>query len=199
MSPQLAIFGLWGAWILSWTVAALWADRPVARPGVALQAFHSAATVLGFCLMLGVRTHPHRGPGRLWDVGDPVGWALLGLAAAGLALCWWARLHLGRLWSGSVSRKAGHRIVDTGPYALVRHPIYTGLIVAAFATGALRGAVPPLSAGVVLTVGFFIKARQEERFLGRELGEADYEAYRRRVPMLVPRIPRRWWKPRGAV
>ncbi|MEP6968261.1 MAG: isoprenylcysteine carboxylmethyltransferase family protein [Pseudomonadota bacterium] len=191
MSPQLAIFYLWDAWMVSWIAAALWADRPTGWPKIGSQALHWALTLAGFFLLLGVPAHEHAGPGRLWDVGEPPGWALFGLAALGLTFCWWARLHLGRLWSGSVSRKADHHIVDTGPYAIVRHPIYTGLIVAAFATGAMRGTIIALSGAALMTIGFRIKARLEERFLRRELGSETYDSYCRRVPMLAPFGPRR--------
>ena len=57
---------------------------------------------------------------------------------AGILFAWWVRIHLGRLWSGAITRKEGHRVVDSGPYGLVRHPIYTGLLAATFTTAAPR-------------------------------------------------------------
>jgi protein-S-isoprenylcysteine O-methyltransferase Ste14 len=96
---------------------------------------------------------------------------------------------LGRLWSGFVSRKEGHRVVDTGPYRLVRHPIYTGIDAASFAVLVVK-ASPLALAGFVLVVwGYWLKARIEERFLREELGSEAYDAYARRVPMLVPFSP----------
>ncbi len=89
----------------------------------------------------------------------PLAWALLAVTAGGLVFCWWARLHIGRLWSGTVTRKEGHRVVDTGPYALVRHPIYTGMIAAAFATGVLRGTIVAMAGAVLMTLGLWVKAR----------------------------------------
>jgi protein-S-isoprenylcysteine O-methyltransferase Ste14 len=90
------------------------------------------------------------------------------------------------MWSSSVTRKADHHIIDTGPYSLVRHPIYTGIIVAAAATAALE-ARPLAFAGLVLVIiGFWIKARLEERFLRNELGAEVYDAYARRTGMLFP-------------
>src|SRR5260221_6068490 len=191
MSPQLAIFYLGAAWVVSWLIAALWADRPTGWPAFGSQALHWAIPLLGLYLLLGLRSYEHTGAGRLWDVGEPIGWALFALTALGLGFCWWARLHLGRLWSGSVTRKADHHIVDTGPYAIVRHPIYTGLIAAAFATGAMRGTIIAMAGAVFMTAGFWLKARLEERFLRRELGAESYDAYARRVPMLLPSGPRR--------
>jgi protein-S-isoprenylcysteine O-methyltransferase Ste14 len=190
MSPQLVIFYVWDAWMASWVIAGFWSDRAVNWPAVSSQALHWILFVLGLYLLLGVPAHEHRGPGRLWDVGEPLGWALVMIAAAGFGFCWWARLHIGRLWSGSVTTKADHRIVDTGPYGLVRHPIYTGVIVAAFATGVLRGTIIALLGAGAITLGLWIKARLEEKFLRQELGAETYDSYRRRVPMLAPFGPR---------
>jgi protein-S-isoprenylcysteine O-methyltransferase Ste14 len=111
---------------------------------------------------------------------------MVALAACGFLFCWWARLHLGRLWSSAVARTEDHRIVDTGPYALVRHPIYTGIYIALAATAAVRGTVPAALGAVAMAFGWYVKARIEERFLREELGAENYEAYARRVPMLVP-------------
>nr|WP_280178209.1 MULTISPECIES: isoprenylcysteine carboxylmethyltransferase family protein [Mesorhizobium] len=106
----------------------------------------------------------------------------------GLIFSWWARIHLGRLWSASVTAKADHRIVDTGPYGLVRHPIYTGLLLALLATMAAKGTVWGIAGVALLTIGIVMKAKLEERFLRGELGPA-YDDYARRVPMLVPFTP----------
>ncbi|HEY2662518.1 MAG TPA: isoprenylcysteine carboxylmethyltransferase family protein [Caulobacteraceae bacterium] len=171
--------------------AAVWADRAARRPSFAAEAPHWIITMLGGVLLLGVRTHDHQGPGRLWDIDEAFGWSLVAVAMLGFGFCWWARLHLGRLWSGTVTRKVDHHIVDTGPYALVRHPIYTGIILAAFATGALKGTIVALAGAATMTLGFWTKARLEERFLRQEMGSDAYDAYSRRTPMIVPSIPRR--------
>jgi protein-S-isoprenylcysteine O-methyltransferase Ste14 len=83
----------------------------------------------------------------------------------------------------------GHRLIDTGPYALVRHPIYTGLIAAALATAVAEGTAPALLGGAMMALGLWLKASLEERFLCEELGRETYDAYRRRVPMLIPSLP----------
>src|SRR5579862_8084862 len=104
MSPQSAIFIVWDAWAISWMLAALWADRAAQRVGFLEQAPYWAITGTGAALLLVVRAYRGQGPGRLWDVDDSFGWALVAVAAAGFGFCWWARLHLGRLWSGWVTR-----------------------------------------------------------------------------------------------
>src|SRR5437870_1619116 len=124
MSSQDAIFYLWDTWFATWFIAALWSDRPTSWLDFGSQALHWIITLIGIYLLLVVYTNQQT---RVWNVGEQLGWVLLGLSATGLGFCWWARLYLGRLWSASVTRKTGHRIVDTGPYGIVRHPIYTGL------------------------------------------------------------------------
>jgi protein-S-isoprenylcysteine O-methyltransferase Ste14 len=110
---------------------------------------------------------------------------------ADLLLTWWARLHLGRLWSSAISRKQDDRIVDTGPYAFVRHPIYTGLITALLATATAEATVTALLGAALIVFGLWLKARSEEFFLTAELGPEAYGSYCRRVPMLVPFLPAR--------
>jgi len=99
---------------------------------------------------------------RLWQIGTPGIYLLAVLAAAGCLFTWWARLHLGRFWSSAITRKEGHRIIDTGPYGLVRHPIYTGLIGAMIATGIAIGTATGLLGTALIAYGLWQKARMEE-------------------------------------
>ena len=89
-----------------------------------------------------------------------------------------------------ITRKEDHRIVDTGPYGIVRHPIYTGVIIALLATAAAEGRITALVGGVLVIFGIWLKANSEERFLTAELGQNLYGSYCRRVPMLVPFLRR---------
>jgi protein-S-isoprenylcysteine O-methyltransferase Ste14 len=88
-----------------------------------------------------------------------------------------------------VSAKENHVVVRSGPYGLVRHPIYTGLILAAFAQAIEVGQAANLVGAVLFSLGLWLKARLEERFLGQELGADAYADYRRRIPMLIPFWP----------
>ena len=105
-----------------------------------------------------------------------------------LCFTWWARIHLGRLWTGVITRKESHKLIGTGPYAFVRHPIYTGLVIALFATAAVEATAPALLGAALMSFGFWLKGCFEEQFLRIELGSESYAAYCRRVPMLVPFI-----------
>ena len=90
-----------------------------------------------------------------------------------------------------ISRKEGHKIIETGPYALMRHPIYTGLIIALLATAAAEGRATALVGATLVVFGVWLKARTEERFLVAELGAELYASYCRRVSMLIPFLPHR--------
>jgi protein-S-isoprenylcysteine O-methyltransferase Ste14 len=107
------------------------------------------------------------------------------MTAIGLLFTVWARVHIGRNWSGIVTIKRGHELVDTGPYALVRHPIYTGLLVAFSGSALARGEWRGILAVLVAWVALWRKLRLEERWLTERFGET-YAAYRQRVPALLP-------------
>jgi len=126
-----------------------------------------------------------------WDVGTASTYVLIVLMLLGLLLTWLARIHLGPFWSSAITRKEHHRIIDTGPYAFVRHPIYTGIITALLATAVIQATAPALAGAALITYGLWLKARAEERFLMVELGPDSYGSYCRRTPMLIPFLSRR--------
>jgi protein-S-isoprenylcysteine O-methyltransferase Ste14 len=198
MTPQAAIVIPWGVWFVSWVLAALWTERTLKRVDRAQQMPYRVLSLIAFVLLLVwvVRDPSGRRIGgvpmpdflaaQVWMLPTSVNWAMVALAAGGFLFCWWARLHLGRLWSSKVTRKVGHHVVDTGPYRIVRHPIYTGILTAAAATALVKGTVHAILGFLLLVVAYAMKARLEERFLQAELGENAYASYRRRVPMLMP-------------
>jgi protein-S-isoprenylcysteine O-methyltransferase Ste14 len=183
--PRIVFAVIWIAWIASWMAAAFWSSRAEKRARSWEMVVYRAAIVVGAVLLTPWAAR-RLAAAPLWDVGYDGAYALAALTLAGLLFAWWARIHLGRLWSGSITRKQDHRVVDTGPYALVRHPIYTGLIFALFATAIAQATARALAGAVLIAFGFWLKARAEERFLAAELGADAYGAYRRRVPMLMP-------------
>jgi protein-S-isoprenylcysteine O-methyltransferase Ste14 len=190
MRPGLAIAALWTLWLISWLVAALWSNPTEKRAGIGSEFGYRALMTLGAIVLL-VPAHRYEGPLRLWYIGWVGAWICVLLVALGLGFSWWARIYLGRLWSSGVTRKADHHLVDAGPYAIVRHPIYTGLLLAILATTAAKGTVLGIAGCLSLVIGVWLKARLEERWLARELGEGTYQSYRQRVPMLVPFAPSR--------
>jgi protein-S-isoprenylcysteine O-methyltransferase Ste14 len=191
MSPIDVSLGLWGVWLLSWIAAAVWTRRTVASAGMASEMVYRVVTVAGGLMLFwaaGLRPHSlHHAAffAPSWSLPDWAAWLATGLVGGGFVFCWWARVSLGALWSSSVTRKESHEIVRRGPYALVRHPIYTGLILSAFAFAAEIGVIAGVVGAGVMTLGFWIKARLEEQLLSETLGAA-YAEYRRTTPMLIP-------------
>ena len=185
-----AIILLWAFFALTWLVAAWWSDPTENEIGFRAELPYRAVLLIG-SLIFAIPAHGYHGPLRLWYVTSAEAWICVAVIAVGFTFCWWARIHLGPLWSGNVTRKGGHAVIDTGPYAVVRHPIYTGILLAVFATCAAKGTVWGIAAALIITAGLWIKARLEEEWLRRELDPGAYDAYRRHVPMLVPLGPKR--------
>jgi protein-S-isoprenylcysteine O-methyltransferase Ste14 len=182
--PDAAIIGAWLIWLVTWILAAGWSARVAAHHDLGAESPSRVLTLAAIVMMV-MAYWPMRG-GALWTTPEPIGWAMFVLVVLGLAFTWSARLHLGPLWSSTAAPTEEHRIVDTGPYGVVRHPVYAGVLLAALATAVERGRVEAVAAALVLIAGVSLRAKLEERFLRRDLGDAAYGAYRARVPMLIP-------------
>lgn len=124
---------------------------------------------------------------RFLPVNDLWFWVGAAITAIGLLFSVWARHHLGDNWSQAVTVKAGHELIQSGPYALVRHPIYTGLVLAFVGSAVARGEWRGLLAVVLIFVALWSKLRLKEKWMRAQFGES-YEAYSRRVSALVPGI-----------
>ena len=185
--PEHIVEFIWIGWLMSWLTASFWSDR-VQKHLAAPQTWTYRAALIAGGILLAPPTAWLLSEAPLWQLGYRGTFVLLAIMLIGLCFTWWARIHLGRLWSGVITHKEGHKIIDRGPYAFIRHPIYTGLVVALFATAAVEATVPALLGAALMIFGFWLKARSEEQFLRIELGPEFYRAYCRRVPMIVPFI-----------
>jgi protein-S-isoprenylcysteine O-methyltransferase Ste14 len=107
------------------------------------------------------------------------------LVATGLGFAAWARLHLGRNWSGEITLKQEHELVRSGPYRFVRHPIYSGMLAAMLGTAMVIGEWRALLALAFLSFAILRRVRVEERWLG-EIFPDSYARYRRKVPGIIP-------------
>lgn len=181
---------IWIAWLISWVAASFWSNCARTRAATLETWRYRAAMIAGGILLVPV-TGPLLGEKAIWEINRAGMYALAAVMLAGLSLTWWARIYLGPLWSSTITRKEDHRIIDTGPYAFVRHPIYSGLMIALVATAAAEGTLTALFGAALIILGVWLKARTEERFLLAELGPDIYGAYCRRVPMLIPFLSRR--------
>ena len=184
LTPETAIVAAWLIWLVSWILAAGWSARVAAHHDLGAES-PSRVLTLAAIVMLLMSYWPVLW-GVMWRTPPSIGWAMFILVVLGLGFTWTARLHLGPLWSSTSAPTEDHRIVDTGPYGIVRHPVYAGLLLATVATAIERGRVEAVAGALVLVAGVSLRAKLEERFLRRDLGDAAYDAYRARVPMLIP-------------
>jgi protein-S-isoprenylcysteine O-methyltransferase Ste14 len=184
-APLAAIAALWLCWAAFWTVAAIGVKASARREPMRSRLLHLVPLAVAALLLWGPSAGPHWLQGRVLATARWPLWTGAALVAAGLLFTVWARLHLGRNWSGIVTLKHDHELVTSGPYAIVRHPIYSGLLLAfvgsAIANGEWRGVL----AVIVAAAALWRKLRLEERWMGERFGVA-YEQYQRRVAALVP-------------
>jgi protein-S-isoprenylcysteine O-methyltransferase Ste14 len=185
-TPQILRW-VWLAWIAYWFASA-WGTRRTVRREPFAQRMGTIVVMVVAVGLLGLVD------GRFGFLGqrfvpdtESVRQAGLGLTLAGLAFTVWARIHLGQFWSARVGLKEGHELIQSGPYAWVRHPIYSGILVAVLGSAVVAGDYRALLAVALVWVGLALKARREERLLSEHFGEA-FVQYRQRTGALVPKF-----------
>ncbi|HUY05534.1 MAG TPA: isoprenylcysteine carboxylmethyltransferase family protein [Candidatus Paceibacterota bacterium] len=187
----------WAAFIIVWMVAAFGIKRDIRGGGitglwyrffllrlvgVALVVFVVWRVVTGtahYSKATAVLAH-----NALFTPPAVVGWIGAALAVLGVAFAVWARFHLGTNWSPVPAVKENHELVTSGPYRYVRHPIYTGVILAAFGA-ALTGTIFGMGIFLVVSVMFFLRISKEEEIM-LELFPGAYPAYQARTKKLIP-------------
>jgi len=174
---------MWLCWLVIWVIASQDVKKSVYRQPAVERAIFLVLIIVGIII---ARHLPYL-EGHIFP--PTPGTEALGalLTAAGLGWAIWARRHLGRNWSGFVTIKEDHEVVQTGPYTITRHPIYTGILLAVF--GSLFALMPSYGGALCVSlalVGFAIKLHQEERALLKHFPQA-YGTYKQHVrAALVP-------------
>jgi protein-S-isoprenylcysteine O-methyltransferase Ste14 len=179
------IAALWIVWAIYWFVSARSAKENQRIESAASRAGHIIPLLIAAALLW-----PRTLPGGFLSgrfVPDTAATYFTGVAvlAFGLAFSIWARHTLGRNWSGVVTVKQDHELIRTGPYRFVRHPIYTGLLIAFIGTAIARGEWRGIVAVLIVFAAFWRKLKVEERFMIETFGDA-YLRYREKVRALVP-------------
>ena len=177
---------LWIAWLVYWRLSAADVKPAVRHESKWSRASYIIPIVIASILL---SIPPMAGDGFLFSRFLPPGtdayWPGVILIAAGLGFSVWARQHLGRNWSGTVQVKQDHQLICDGPYRFVRHPIYTGILVAFLGTAIVNCDWCGIL-GVLIAFGsFWRKLTLEERFMRETFGSA-YEEYRARTAALIP-------------
>lgn len=175
----------WYIFVVVWIVAGLWVKTTKASEPLSSRLAYGSLMAAGFYLLFS-----HKPPfgllgTRFISDSHSVLIAAIVLTFAGVALSIWARLILGENWSAKVTRKVDHELIRSGPYAFVRHPIYSGLLLATIGTAIFVGEYRGLVAVPLVLLSESIKARREERFMIEEFGQT-YQEYREQTWFIVP-------------
>lgn len=177
---------LWVAFLVYWRVMAMNVKATERLEPAASRALRVTALLVAI-ILLSVPFHIAWLNYQLWPQGLFTFWAGAAITAAGLMFCVWARMHLGRNWSSDVTIKEDHELIVTGPYSLVRHPIYTGLMFGFLGTVLALAEVRGVLGFLLITLALLYKLRLEEKWMRAQFGET-YEAYSSRVAALVPYV-----------
>src|SRR6266513_5112498 len=179
------ISGCWLVFVAIWVLAAVSTKRTVYRETRAQRLRYWVLLVIAYLLLLYGQRLPY--PLNLGIIPHvaPTAWAAAVLCVIGLAFAVWARVTLGRNWSGVVTLKEGHELVERGPYRFVRHPIYTGILTMSFATALIESRLAGFVGVLLMFASFWIKLDREERLMLKQFPER-YAAYKQRVKRLIP-------------
>jgi protein-S-isoprenylcysteine O-methyltransferase Ste14 len=177
----------WLVFFVYWAISALSSKMAKKSESVAGRLQRMVPLVVAYSLLF------HQGTSVGWlgkrFVADTPTAAVIGVAltAAGVAFAIWARWHLGANWSAVVSIREQHELIRSGPYRRVRHPIYTGMLLAMAGTALVLGEVRGLLAFAITLLTFYWKARKEEVWLTREFGDK-FEAHTKQTGMFLPKL-----------
>jgi len=185
-SQRLWINAFWALFGLYWLVSAFKLKKTKRRESWSQRFVYVLPLAVAFYLLQRGAHYGWLGT-RFVRASDAAGWIGVALTAAGVAIAIWARWHLGTNWSGVVTLKEGHELIRSGPYRNIRHPIYTGILLALLGTAVAVGEVRGLLGVAIAWLSFYTKARREESFLTQEFGDR-FAEHRRHTGMFLPRF-----------
>lgn len=187
LNPLRIIPFTWEALGILWLIGLAFTKRTARSRAPGARLFYTIVAVFAFVFLAGKYLDAGWFGTRFVPASQAIGWIGAALTMCGCAFAAWARLTLGANWSGRPTVKVGHELIISGPYALVRHPIYTSLLLAAAGTAIAIGKWSCLIGLPLLALAFLVKMSQEERLM-QETFPQEYPAYRTRVSALIPGI-----------
>jgi len=175
----------WTIFFVVWLLAAIFTKRTVYHESGARRLRYLIPVVIGWYLLF--RGHRLPPPFNVHIIPQTNAIVIVSsiLCVCGLGFCLWARAVLGRNWSGTVTLKENHELIVRGPYRLVRHPIYTGLLAMLIATAIAQGHIAGVIGVVLVFASFWIKLSYEEELMANQFPD-QYPAYRERVKRIIP-------------
>jgi protein-S-isoprenylcysteine O-methyltransferase Ste14 len=181
------IGALWAGFGILWILAAVTTKRAVQVQSTGSRLLQAVVVFIGLMLIFNFDGWFVTGwlTTRLTTESVAVVLAGLVLTVAGLLFSVWARFVLGRNWSGTVTIKQNHELIQRGPYQIVRHPIYTGILMALLGTAFIYGITRCFVGIPIVALGFWLKLQIEEQFMLQQFG-AQYADYRQQVRALIP-------------
>jgi protein-S-isoprenylcysteine O-methyltransferase Ste14 len=186
-TPAGIVSDLWILFALYWLVSALNRKKTKRRESIVQRLLYILPLLAAFYLLYRYN-FGHGWLGTRFVPDTPLmQWLAVLITAAGVAIAFWARFHLGSNWSGVVTLKEGHELIRTGPYRTIRHPIYTGILIAFLGNAVLIGQVRGLIGLAIIWASFYIKARREESFLAQEFGPS-FNEHTQHTGMFLPKL-----------
>jgi len=177
----------WVVFCVYWAVGMLNTRRTVSTESFVASARHLLLEITGFVLLFG-------GFMDIGLLGERVFHRTYLTSATGVALTWigialaiWARWHLGQYWSGRITLKEDHKLIRTGPYAHFRHPIYSGIILAATGVALANDRWRCVAGLATIVLAYWIKGTREETLLAAQFGE-EFKEHCRHTGFLIPKF-----------
>jgi len=179
--------GLWLIILIVWGLAAFQAKKTQQAEALTSRTVHLGLIILSF--VLGLTDWLHFGPLGYRFVPEGPAFVILGclIEALGIGFAILARFHLGQNWSARITIKDDHKLIHDGPYALVRHPIYTGWLLGLIGSALAYGQWGGLLGCALMFAAYWRKILIEERYLMDQFG-IEYDLYRQKVKALIPYI-----------
>jgi len=178
---------MWMGIFIIWAISGLNTKRTVGSASDTRARISLGGVLLGWLILFNRWSRPGVLGERFVSIGPGVVYTGTALTAVGLGFALWARFTIGRNWGRLITVQEDHQLTRTGPYAIVRHPIYSGFMLATFGTALAIGEVGGLVSTALVVISWGYKSRLEERYMIEHFG-TEYEQYRQQVSGLLPGI-----------